>query len=75
MKHTQADVDRAIRQVKEVEARVVEQRARIERLRVEGQTTAAAEKLLASLQESLALMMVHLGTEPDEGGILLDQGR
>jgi hypothetical protein len=70
MKHAQADVEQAIRHVKELEQRVVEQRARIDRLRAENQPTGAAEKLLAILQEALALMLVHLGglTDPVKGG-------
>jgi hypothetical protein len=70
MKHTQADVETAIQHVKELEQRVVEQRARVDRLRAEDQPTEAAENLLATLRESLALMLVHLGrlTDPARGG-------
>jgi hypothetical protein len=72
MKHTQADLEQAIRHVTETEARVVEQQARIARLRRHGQPTENAENLLAALQIALDVMKAHLGTltDPDEGGNL-----
>jgi thiamine biosynthesis lipoprotein ApbE len=64
----QTDLENAIRHVKETEARVAEQQARIARLRRHGQPTQAAEDLLSVLQKALELMKSHLGTltQPDE---------
>jgi hypothetical protein len=61
MRHTQADLEQAIRHVNDTEARVVEQQARIARLRGHGQPTESAEKLLAALQQALNLMKWQLG--------------
>lgn len=62
MKHTQADLEQAIQHVNETEARVVEQQARIARLKRHDQPTEAAENLLAAFQKALEVMKAHLGT-------------
>jgi hypothetical protein len=72
MRHTQSDLEQAIRHVTDAEARVDEQQARIARLRRHGQPTQAAEDLLYALQRALELMKAHLGTltaplNPDGG--------
>ena len=61
MRHTQSDLEQAIRHVTETEARVAEQQARIARLRRHSQPTQAAEDVLDALQSALVLMKAHLG--------------
>jgi hypothetical protein len=60
MRHTQADIETALRHVREIERRIEEQRARIERLRNEGQPTVFAEGLLATLSQGAELLKAHL---------------
>jgi hypothetical protein len=60
MEYTQTDLEQATRHVVDAEARVVEQQARIARLKRHGHATERAEELLSVLQRALALKKTHL---------------
>ena len=59
MSFTQADLDRANRQVSDGEAHVLKQKQAIEKLRALGATTVQAEALLASFESMLLYHREH----------------
>lgn len=61
----QHDIEVALRYVQDAELRIVEQRARIARLKEEHQPTEFAEDLLRALQECRDLVKAHLGSMTD----------
>lgn len=60
-----SDLEIAILRVKEAEARVAEQRARVERAKAAGRSTEFSEDLLRNLMISLDLMERHLALVAD----------
>jgi hypothetical protein len=62
-RHDETPLEQAERHLAIGESLVAEQRAIIERLRSEGRPTLDAQRLLATLEESLRLMHEHLAYE------------
>lgn len=69
---SQADLELAIRHVKEAEKLVAEQRVRIDRQKAEGRPTEQSEQMLQTMQEALTRLKSHRAgmTNAVEGGNL-----
>ena len=63
----ESPLQQARRHVAEGEQRIAEQRAIVERLRSDGYDTSDAERLLHTLEQTLEVMLKHLGHEERRG--------
>jgi hypothetical protein len=65
MEIAQAELDLAIRHLKQVEERVALQREKIARIRAEGRSPGVEEQALGSLLRSLEVLKTHLANVID----------
>jgi len=65
MERAQAELELAIRHLKQVEERVILQREKIARMRSDGQSPTVEEERLGSLLRSLEVLKTHLANVID----------